>query len=191
MQTCQKCKSDVRDGARICRVCGAIVDDPIDSAPTAATEIDFPAPEGDALDPAATKLDRWVCATCREEVEPSFDLCWNCGTHRDGTPDPDFRRVDDIATDGLSGTQRGVDVAGESTPDSALSPSKSCPDCQGELRTIRLIDHSGQNHSHQELTYAQGDAERGWFFGRFEEAGKVVALMCCSCGRILLYGEPH
>lgn len=28
----------------------------------------------------------WICAACGEEVEPAFDVCWNCGRPRpDGT----------------------------------------------------------------------------------------------------------
>jgi hypothetical protein len=25
----------------------------------------------------------WVCLSCGERVEAGFDLCWNCGCHRD------------------------------------------------------------------------------------------------------------
>jgi hypothetical protein len=35
----------------------------------------------------------WDCRQCREAVEEKFDVCWNCGTARDGTVDPEFRRV--------------------------------------------------------------------------------------------------
>lgn len=24
----------------------------------------------------------WRCPTCREDVEPQFELCWNCGTEK-------------------------------------------------------------------------------------------------------------
>ncbi len=27
----------------------------------------------------------WRCPKCREEVEPQFDLCWNCGTAKPQT----------------------------------------------------------------------------------------------------------
>ncbi len=37
----------------------------------------------------------WNCTKCREPVEESFEVCWNCGTARDGTEDPAFRKADD------------------------------------------------------------------------------------------------
>jgi hypothetical protein len=32
----------------------------------------------------------WTCPKCKIEVEPDFDVCWSCGTSRDGTEDPEF-----------------------------------------------------------------------------------------------------
>lgn len=32
----------------------------------------------------------WTCPNCKIEVEPDFDVCWSCGTSRDGAVDPDF-----------------------------------------------------------------------------------------------------
>ena len=65
----------------------------------------------------------------------------------------------------------------------------TCPDCESEMHPIKLIDSTGEYHSHQELGYAAAEAERGWFFGRYSEEGKVAARMCPSCGRIVLHAE--
>jgi len=37
----------------------------------------------------------WRCAGCGEELEDSFDSCWNCGTGRDGMPAVNFQREPD------------------------------------------------------------------------------------------------
>ena len=37
----------------------------------------------------------WTCANCQSTVDDVFDVCWNCGTSRDGEPDPTFVRADD------------------------------------------------------------------------------------------------
>jgi uncharacterized protein YbjQ (UPF0145 family) len=37
----------------------------------------------------------WECKKCRERVEDSFEVCWNCGTSRDGVEDPSFHREND------------------------------------------------------------------------------------------------
>jgi len=33
----------------------------------------------------------WKCSNCGESIEADFDLCWNCGTSRDGELVPDFQ----------------------------------------------------------------------------------------------------
>jgi hypothetical protein len=53
----------------------------------------------------------WPCLKCREKVADSFDLCWNCGTSRDGTEDPSFRRADSVdpvpaVAEGSAGCER-------------------------------------------------------------------------------------
>jgi hypothetical protein len=32
----------------------------------------------------------WTCPNCKTEVEPEFDVCWSCGTSRDGEVPPAF-----------------------------------------------------------------------------------------------------
>jgi hypothetical protein len=46
----------------------------------------------------------WTCPKCHTKVDPSFDVCWNCGTTADGVEDPSFVKADDegpIAGDAL------------------------------------------------------------------------------------------
>ena len=40
----------------------------------------------------------WTCIKCGEKHEDTFDDCWNCGTSRDGTENPAFRRADDVGS---------------------------------------------------------------------------------------------
>lgn len=35
----------------------------------------------------------WTCSKCRQSIEDQFDVCWNCGTSRDGIEDPGFTRA--------------------------------------------------------------------------------------------------
>jgi hypothetical protein len=37
----------------------------------------------------------WTCPTCSTKVDPSFDVCWNCGTTREGVIDPTFVPADE------------------------------------------------------------------------------------------------
>ena len=36
----------------------------------------------------------WNCSQCREAIDEGLDVCWSCGTGRDGTVDPDFQHAD-------------------------------------------------------------------------------------------------
>lgn len=40
----------------------------------------------------------WQCSKCKEAQEESFDLCWNCGTSREGVEDATFSRAEDAET---------------------------------------------------------------------------------------------
>jgi uncharacterized protein YbjQ (UPF0145 family) len=33
----------------------------------------------------------WECKKCRERIASSYEVCWNCGTSRDGVEDPSFK----------------------------------------------------------------------------------------------------
>jgi len=39
----------------------------------------------------------WKCPQCSEEVEEDFDVCWNCGTDREGQPDEHFQTAGDYS----------------------------------------------------------------------------------------------
>jgi hypothetical protein len=32
----------------------------------------------------------WICAKCREDVDEDFDVCWSCGTTREGRENTEF-----------------------------------------------------------------------------------------------------
>ena len=37
----------------------------------------------------------WICPKCSERVYDRLDICWQCGTSRNGLEDPTVRRADD------------------------------------------------------------------------------------------------
>jgi hypothetical protein len=75
------------------------------------------------------------------------------------------------------------------------NPRSNCPDCEGRLQPIKLLDAteafgSGQEANQcVELSYAAPDATPSFFFGKIPRLGVVKGFICPSCGRILLYGE--
>ena len=36
----------------------------------------------------------WDCPKCQAKVDPAFDVCWQCGTSREGVEDPAFVSAD-------------------------------------------------------------------------------------------------
>ena len=37
----------------------------------------------------------WTCAKCGSKVDPSFEVCWSCGTSAEGVEDPTFQAADE------------------------------------------------------------------------------------------------
>lgn len=55
-----------------------------------------------------TKMKAWSCPSCGTHVEPPFAVCYNCGTHSTGEPDPTFEREVDAA---VEAELRGAEAA--------------------------------------------------------------------------------
>ncbi len=109
MRICQKCSKQVSDDSKICRDCGAILQDaPDDSVPgmggesqpssqlgspwaakpqeTGQGEGDEQSVGEDADEPTSsdTEASAWKCLQCGESVPGTFDVCWKCLTTKDG-----------------------------------------------------------------------------------------------------------
>jgi len=112
MRMCLKCSKKVSDDSKICRDCGAILEDiPDDSVPGTdgewkpASQLGPPwaakpheteqevgdeqsvgeqAAETDEPAPPDTEASAWKCPQCGESVPGSFDVCWKCLTTKDG-----------------------------------------------------------------------------------------------------------
>lgn len=70
-----------------------------------------------------------------------------------------------------------------------MAPSHKCIDCAGALSDIRPIDR--KHASHELLSFAAAKSSRCFVSGRYKIAGRVNGLICGSCARILLRGEPE
>ena len=61
------------------------------------------------------------CLKCGERLEDGFDICWNCGTSRDGSEDPSFRKADDFPA------ERGVGPSDADAHPPELERRRSMP----------------------------------------------------------------
>jgi hypothetical protein len=78
---------------------------------------------------------------------------------------------------------------------SAVAPAQRCPDCDGELQPIKLFARTPTKAGKVDgavIRYASAEAQRGkWLSATYDVAGKVRAVLCSSCHRIFLYGQPR
>ena len=77
----------------------------------------------------------WQCTKCHSKIEDSFDVCWSCGTTKDGVEDPDFQPADDGDATAAGGS--------EERDDSAVRSAKSAPSAKAPYGTApdHLLAH--------------------------------------------------
>jgi hypothetical protein len=94
----------------------------------------------------------WQCTKCRESIEDSFDVCWSCGTSKDGVEDPSFQKADDAegAPSDAAGEFRHLTIPRAVPPEDAIQAGEpasiapavdsKCPHCAGVelIRGVRL-----------------------------------------------------
>jgi hypothetical protein len=108
----------------------------------------------------------WLCKKCHEEMKDSFDVCWNCGTSKDGVEDPDFQKTEEVQP-------------AQSSPafkcEEEIEPNPiTCPRCNCELNYV------GTKSFHE-----------GTRWGVLGDLGELFVnkerfdVYCCSrCGRV-------
>ena len=108
----------------------------------------------------------WQCVKCREQLEDSFNVCWSCGTSKDGVEDPEFLKADDVPREQIS-------AAVERGDESEKNPIM-CPRCR------RKLDYVGTKAFHE-----------GTRWGLLGDLGELFVnkerfdVYCCPrCGRV-------
>ena len=62
------------------------------------------------------------------------------------------------------------------------------PDCEGELKPVRILDATQANGHQMTLQYAEIDAKPSAILQKVPSSGTVKGYMCKECKRIFLYG---
>ena len=65
------------------------------------------------------------------------------------------------------------------------TPHKSCPDCSGELKEIKMIDAT--RFGHERMRFTLKGVKRSLFNAQYPKVGYVDSYSCVDCGRIFLY----
>jgi hypothetical protein len=85
----------------------------------------------------------WTCPKCGTKVDPSFEVCWACGTTADGVEDPDFVPADvagPIEDPPVEPKVAEGDLAGEVAPASADEELVECYWARNVLEAKFLAD---------------------------------------------------
>jgi predicted nucleic-acid-binding Zn-ribbon protein len=125
----------------------------------------------------------WHCPKCREKIDDEFDVCWSCGTSRDGVEDPDFQRADDAAPVEDEAVPVQLTAIREAEAEVALPATRAttnrmdCPRCHAVMQFVGTKKfHEGTNWG------AWGDL--GELFVNKEDFDVYV---CKRCGRVEFY----
>ena len=126
----------------------------------------------------------WQCAKCGQSVEDDLDVCWSCGTSKEGLEDPTFRTADDAGVDPGAGAV-GVDQPEEPADDRTAGRARRvCRQCGSEkiIPTVSLLDHYGDmGVRSDEATVEVHGTPGAWIFRDTAEGG-VRLDVCGECG---------
>jgi hypothetical protein len=103
----------------------------------------------------------WMCGTCQEMLEDTFDACWKCGTSRTGPEDPVSRPEKTLME---PKSDRATVGAGPLT----------CARCSREL------DYVGRKRFHEGTNWGVLGEVGEWFVKRQH----FDVYVCPRCGRV-------
>jgi len=179
MRHCPKCLLTFSDLSRICRSCGAILDEgpsgPEALGPgeaVAAALSEFPDSSNESH---SHNLDcpeaGWICPGCDEFVPDTFDVCWNCN------------RLRPEAAELTAPPQTDEKIEGIALPKTPQPRLVHCTAC-GSAKIIpdtRIVDQ-GQHSDGSLCVVIYGEPEALIFKDRL--SGKLKADICGECGHV-------
>lgn len=174
MKICPKCSSQSTDEVKICRTCGSILH--------AVADVLSPCQEEEPCQAPPALPSSWNCPQCGESVPIGFEVCWNCGTSEDGTPDPDFGKNLSADEDAQCWTEPN------SRPASTKRSMRLCPKCDSSkiIPNVRILDRSEYGDGQLRLAV---DANPDALIFKDRLHGQLVADICGDCGYVELKVE--
>lgn len=104
----------------------------------------------------------WYCGKCRESVEDSFDVCWNCGTSKDGVEDLAFQKT--------------------AVPDAPSEDGRPVSNLQC-LRCNQALAHIGTKRFHEGTNWGA----LGEIGELFVKRQRFDVYVCSRCGHVELF----
>jgi hypothetical protein len=123
-------------------------------------------------------LRPWRCPNCREVVEHNFDICWKCGTDREGIKDLEF----------VVDNEEREPEEDEAQIAEAKPVIRSCVRC-GSQRVVpdAPICDQGQHSDGRLYTIVVGNPDAVLFQDRM--FGEIRADICGDCGHVELHAR--
>jgi len=122
----------------------------------------------------------WDCTGCGEKHEDTFDICWNCGTPKDGGTDPSRERS--VAEEGPGITAEVPRDAPVVSGELRTDAGPVCPRCgsQDVIPDVRIVDR-GDGNFKRDLQVEVYESPGALLF-KGTHAGVLRASICGRCG---------
>lgn len=198
MRICRKCSKQASDGSKICRNCGAILEEALDERAKASVS----SPESASLfgseataksQVSASEADEghgderrlaWKCPQCGETVPGTFDICWKCMTTREGEK-ADQQDVGRVAHDSDADKEVQEIEPPEAQTEEREPHRKACPWCGSANMMWGVTVCDQGEHSDGSLNVVvYGDPSALMFKDRLY--GTLKADICGECGHVEL-----
>lgn len=144
----------------------------------------------------------WTCARCHRAIDATLDVCWACGTSRDGVVDPTFEPVEEIPSDGGPALSDLPVVE----PVIASDPTESDPDTMGAADDGTSAPEAGDEglqraaaarsdvlprceRCHADLVY-RGQRILLALDDSDDDDDRVGVYVCTACGHVELFLAP-
>lgn len=214
MRICRKCSKRASDDSKICRDCGAILEDVRDDAPPTtspppatstppAVEAEATALGSEDEQPQEVLLEpqelpsadegrkpAWKCPGCGESVPGNFDVCWNCLTTKDGQnadqKELEFlQKVADADEPNQEPDEPHAEVTGVEDEEGEQHAPTECPRC-GSSKLMRGVTVYDQGDNSDGLLNVVVFGKPGALIFKDRLYGEVKADICGRCGHVEL-----
>ncbi len=93
MRGCPKCLSKFGDDLNFCLTCGTMLGPILEEQLRAADNDTSLLKKDEIPQTISSKQYSWTCSKCGKSMQADLSICLNCGTSKDGVPDPNFRKA--------------------------------------------------------------------------------------------------
>lgn len=152
----------------------------------------------------------WTCARCHRAIDAGLDVCWACGTSRDGVVDPTFEPVEKIPSDGgpaladlplvspvIASEPVGVDADATGAADDGTSAPEAGAEAGVEAGAAALRRAAASRSDvlprcercHADLVY-RGQRILLALDDSDDDDDRVGMYVCTACGHVELFLAP-